>query len=92
MYKRQAHHITGQQPLRPAAQIAVQSVHLAGRTGKEHRTALQHLAHLSVGGADVALDILYPPQPLQLLPSKAGHMVHLEIGAHGGAEHHTAVL
>ena len=87
-----AHQVAGDEILRPAAQIAVEAVHLAGGAGKEHQPGLQGLPDFPEGVAQVALDVLGAPEPPQVLLAEAGHVAQMLFAVKGRAEHDAAAL
>ena len=85
-----AHQVAGGQVLRAAAQKAVQPIHLAGGAGKQHRPGLYSLPDLPEDAVQVALDVLGPPQPPQVLLPEAGDVPQVLVAVHGGAVDHAA--
>ena len=78
-----AGHVTGDEPLRVLAQIAVQAVHLTGRAGKQHLPALiQIQPYLLIALTHVALHRLAPPQSGQIMQVFHGDVASSELQPH----------
>ena len=88
-----AGHVTGDEPFRVLAQIAVQAVHLTGRAGKQHLPALiQIQPYLLIALANVALHRLAPPQLGQIVQVFHGDVADPQAAVQCRAEHHAAAL